>query len=226
MPDKRRTTPPQDVKLPAGHLDAMNHVAAIASGDINKLSREMEVLTFKQRKYVLAKVEFPNASQATCAKLAGYECANEESFRGTAYATERDKKVQAAIIAEASARLTGADILAAHRVAALLNHADPRIVLRAAEAIWDRTGMGKVSEQNINVNHDVKPESSMARIAQMCAQLGMDPQLFLGRAAQAAITHAAEAITVKDAEYVEVSPVLEPIREPEINGSEGLEDIL
>jgi hypothetical protein len=183
-----------------------DRISEIVASDY-KFGPAMRGLTERQRRFVIAMVEYPMASQAAAASMAGY-AGPLEDLSTHASRMAHDPRISAAIREEAQARLGGAGILASTKVVQLLNDStDPTIILKCASMIFDRIGMPKQTKQEINVNHGLDTGgSAVDRIAKACILLGVDPKTLLGRAAPP------DAI---DAEFTEVD-----------DGSEGLEDVL
>lgn len=180
-----------------------------------KLGPRMAALPEAQKKFVIAMLEYPSASNVAAAAAAGYS-GNENSLKSTAHRLAHDPKVQAAIQEEGYKRLFSAQILAASKVIHILDTStEDKITLRAAEIILDRTGIPKKTEQTINVNHSEVDGDAQVRILRACSILGVDPEAMLGRAAKALL--AIQAPAAEDAEFEEIEIV---------TGYEGLEDVL
>ncbi|MDR3562058.1 MAG: hypothetical protein P4N59_11570 [Negativicutes bacterium] len=175
----------------------------------------MFALSPSARRFVIAMLEFPSASQAKAAGMAGFS-GSPENLSSTGWRLAHDPKVQAAIQEEARKRMGAATILAVSKLVELVDQStDKKVQLRAIEMLLNRTGFNAITEHNINVNNvPSDDEGKIKRIELLCSTLGIDAQKLLGAAASTVTTLEKQAI---EAEWEEVQT------HP---GSEGLEDLL
>lgn len=157
--------------------------------DIPEYGPAMQVLTEKQRRFVLAMVEIPGCSHAEAARAAGYSdtCGGAKS-RG--YNAAHNPKVQDAIREEAGKRLHSASLIAANVVVAMLTDASvpAKEKLKAAGMLLDRTGFAAVQKIDVTKT-DNSGKAIMERIKKAAAVLGVDPAQLLGISPLKVINH-------------------------------------
>jgi hypothetical protein len=151
----------------------------------------MMVLSEKRRRFVLAMLSDPFASQAEWARLAGY---SDKADGAKVRASEalQDPKVQAAALEISRATLgTLGPVLAAAgllRIAADPKH--PQYV-KALELIANRVGLQE--KQQIEVTHrDLTGDAVMERISSLAARYGLDAGKLLGVLEPKVIEHKAD----------------------------------
>jgi phage terminase small subunit len=160
-----------------------------------------------QRAYVVARV-FEGLNQARAAEAAGYSADTPDVAKSTGYRLEHDERIQAAI-AEECRKLVRSE--GANSIRALVRvRDDPKAkhtdVVKAAEAILDRSGLGAVSQHHHLVEHRLTEEQQDQRILALATELGLDKA-----SAQKLLIDPSKAIV--DAEFEEVAP--DPARERE-----------
>ena len=145
-----------------------------------ELGPKMMALSEKQRRFVLELVADPLMSRAEAARLAGYSDSSEAA-KVSAHRLMHDQRIIEAMHEQAGRRLWAISMKAAYRVDQMLDSEDPKIMLKAAVAVLDRTGFG--AQQNININQTVRDEGSKAilkRIEALADRLGVPVAGLLG----------------------------------------------
>lgn len=132
----------------------------------------MDVLTDRQRAFVVAYCEHPNFSHHQLAKIAGYAATNENVLRVCGHNLMHNEKIIAAINEEASSRLRGAGILGVSVMIAIASNPAHKDQLKAATALADRTGFHAMSEHKVTVD-DKRPQTKQEMIAAI-VQLGRE----------------------------------------------------
>jgi phage terminase small subunit len=148
--------------------------------DDDDLSPAMRSLNEKQRRFVIAMVEYPNCTQAQAARIAGYSDV-KEGAKVQGHLCAHNPSVQQAIREVAGLRLGSYSVMAAEAVARVFMdpEAEDKDILKAAGMILDRTGYGAM--QTINVNKTVVDtttkgiEERIARAMERLARLGDKP---------------------------------------------------
>lgn len=162
-----------------------------------ELGPKMLALSEKQRQFVLELVADPLMPRAEAARLAGYSDSSEAA-KVTAHRLMHDQRIIDAMHEQAGRRLWAISMKAAHRVDQMIDSDDPKIALKAAIAVLDRTGMG--AQQNININQTVRDESGkaiLARIEALADRLGVPVTGLLGARPAASVVEG-EFSEVKD----------------------------
>lgn len=177
----------------------------------------MKKCTPLQRNYVSALLELGSANHKRAALMAGFS-GNDNSLRVTAHRVHHDSNVQAAIREEAERRMTGATIMAASVLVETIGDKTQQTKdrLKAAEMLFNRTGLHAKSEHKMTVEHTHDDAAMVARIKLLADSLGLDARKMLGTAG-----------VVVDAEFKVIEPAqLEAPEEPPAEDFSGLEDIL
>jgi DNA-directed RNA polymerase specialized sigma24 family protein len=171
------------------------------------LGPAMQAINPAQRAYVIARV-FEGLTQARAAEAAGYSASTPDTAKVAGYRLEHDERIQAAI-AEECRKLMRSE--GANSVRAIIRVRDnPKAkhsdVVKAAEALLDRCGLGAVSQHHHLVEHRLTEEQQDRKILALAAELGLDKQ-----SAQKLLIDPSKVIV--DAEFTEVSPAEPPTPE-------------
>jgi phage terminase small subunit len=161
---------------------------------------EMAALNERQRRFVMAMIEYPGITQWQAAELAGYSASSNVLLRKTGHFLTHNPAVQVAIRAEAGKRLNSASLTAANVLMALLTDeaVEAKDRIKAAGMLLDRSGFG--AAQTINVNKtttDRTGKAIMERIAALSQKLGVDSARLLSAGPQEPVVDA-EFSEVKD----------------------------
>ena len=89
--------------------------------DDEEYGPEMAALTERQRKFVMAMIEYPGITQGKAAELAGYSASSGVLLRKTGHFLSHNPAVQLAIRAEAGKRLNSSSLMAANVLLSLLS---------------------------------------------------------------------------------------------------------
>ena len=173
----------------------------------------MYQLTPKQRNFVLALVFQTNGNQADAARIAGYECSSDNSFRVQGHSAAHNPKVQAAI-QEVVRLAVGADTPAAlFAVRQVLFNPNSKTAdkLKAAKMLLDKGGLPDKTEVLHSGTVNLSMEDRVREARRRAEALGLDALKILGEASDI-------PREVIDAEF-------QIVRE-KVTGSEGLEDVL
>jgi len=161
-----------------------NFVIMLMDDDISDeahLGPKMRRLTERQRRFVLAALNFPTAKGWQLARAAGYPTKSHGYLRLAAHRNLHNEDVLEALHEEAGKRLRASAVLGVSvmaRIAATDGHKDQ---LRAAEALANRVGFHETTEHRVSVEHtDRTGKAMMGRIEALAARLGMDAAALLG----------------------------------------------
>ena len=142
---------------------------------IDELGPAMLALTDKQRRFVLAYVEFPQATGTALAQMAGYkQKVGSRIWAKTASKMLRDPGIIAAIheVLSKTYRGRGAAIAQDVMLSIAKDSKHPK-QLAAALALADRGGFAAAFEQKVTVEHrDQTSEAILARIQGLAKRLG------------------------------------------------------
>jgi phage terminase small subunit len=163
----------------------------------------MNALTERQRLFVLALIDNPQAARHHAARAAGFSAVSEGSLRVCAHRLMHDDRVLAALSEETGKRFRSASLLASDFLVRMLMDEEVPMKERAkvAIAISDRGGFG--AAQTINVNKtttDRTGKAIMERIASLSQKLGVDPGKLLAGPEPSKLS----SPPVVDAEFSEV----------------------
>ncbi len=150
---------------PAGMVIVADNLPAIPEPD-PRLSMELQALPERWQAFVVALVE-TGCTVAEAAKRAGY---------GSAGKLAHDPRIQAAIHAESIRRVgTHVPLALSVLVEVASNRAGKAADrVRAAEAILDRGGMARLSEQKITVTHQLSEAEQDQEILSLARELNLD----------------------------------------------------
>lgn len=161
----------------------------------------MLALSEKQRLFVINMVELGGGptKYAECARRAGYS-PSDGDMRQQVYKLVHSEKIQAALEEEAKRRLKTGMVQAVSGLLALAEKCqdtDPKVALKAYEAILNRTGLPVQTEKKVTVEHKMSDKELMDRVGKLGHDLGVD------------ISKLLPAPDVVEGEFVEVTPVEE-----------------
>ena len=156
----------------------------------------MEVLTVKQRGFVLAMLADPLATPSEWARAAGYDPNGIDRVAG--HKLSRDPRIEAAATELARANLnTFGPVLGIGVMMMIARNSEHRDQLKAAAMLANRSGFHEVTEQVVSVTHsDRTGKAWEERIRRAAAQLGVDPGSLLGANAPAEPMRTIEAKVV------------------------------
>lgn len=176
----------------------------------------MAALTKRQQSFVRAMLEVGGRAgdYARCALAAGFT-GSPNVIRVTAHRLAHDTKVLAALKEEADKRIRSGALLGASVLLEIASDQMHKDRFRAATELLDRSGLMVITEHKVTVDHSNSSEKEMvARIADMAAQLGIDPKRLLGGYVEAEFTEVGK------------SDLAIPRAADDVGSTEGLEDIL
>ncbi len=167
----------------------------ITANDEGDFGPAMLALVPRQRGFVIAMLDRPDADHTACARAAGYD-GQPQDVRRTAYRLAHDPKIQAAIQEEARKRIGGAAILGASVLIEIANNPKSKDAdrIKAAFGLLNRAGLHEKTEVHSVVEHRGDDQAAIGRIRAMAELLGLDPKVLLGRAG------------VVEAEFTDVTP--------------------
>ena len=149
--------------------------------DEERLGPAMRRLTSRQRRFVVAALEFPGATHEAIARRAGYSASTSNSLKVQAHDNFASERVIAALHEEASKRLRSSAVLGASVLVEIAQDKGHKDRLRAAEALLNRIGFHELSEHRVSVQHsDATGKALTERIAEIARRLGVDPAKLLG----------------------------------------------
>lgn len=153
----------------------------------------MAALNDRQKKFVLAMLEFGSLNHTRCALAAGYT-GDDKTMRVTAHRLAHDDKVQAAIKEEARRRLNAGSLMAVSRLLQIADDekTDKKDKLKAIEMILNRTGLPAQTEHKVEVTHVDTDMDAIERVKHLSKRLGLDATKLLG------------SVGVIDGEFTEV----------------------
>lgn len=165
----------------------------------------MQALSDKQKRFVINVVELGGGPSkfTECAKRAGYTADSPGSLGQTVYRLVHSDKIQAALEEEARRRLKTGMVQAVSGLLALAERCadtDPKVALKAYEAILNRTGLPSQSEQKVTVEHKLSDQELLNRVNKLGGSLGVD----LSKLLPPPKTVETSPLPVIDAEFVEV----------------------
>lgn len=167
----------------AGHPKG---TALISDPDEGNLGPAMLALNPAQRRFVLARIEYPGITQGKAAEIAGYSNVKEGAkVRG--HHLSHNEAVLAAIHEVASKTMRSSTILAANVLVEIAGDADldAKDRLKAAGMLLDRTGFGAAQTINVNktVIRKVNASEAMAKIAEFREKFPLQFAKMIGSAA-------------------------------------------
>lgn len=174
--------------------------------DEGELGPAMQALkTDRQRLFVVALLQQGGRNYAMAARNAGY-VGTDEARRVTGWRLAHDSAIQEAMREESQRMLGGAIGLAADFVASVIEDpsANRKDRLRAAEMLFNRTGLPAQTEHKVTIKHELSDKDKIAKIIELAKRNGINPKTLLG--------------DVVDGEFTEV-----PFEE---HSDVGLEDLL
>lgn len=184
-------------------------VPLISVPDADNLGPAMQACTVGERAWVIAKIE-TGASNAECARLAGFSASTPEVLKSAGYMLAHREKVQAALL-EMSRKLMRTE--GPKSIKTLISLRDDvkqksDIRMKCAVELLNRASLGAIAESHLTVTHELNESQLDQKILSLAAQLGIPRDI----AAQMLITPAdfdknAQAI---DADFEEVSPERTP----------------
>lgn len=139
----------------------------------------MRALNVRQRAFVISMLETGVNSPMLHARNAGY-AGDNGVLAVTGYRLSHDDRIQAAILEEGERRLKAAAALATSRVVEMLDSADEKIKLKAAEMIFNRTGLHARTEHKVTVEHVEDDATLVDRAKRLAADLGVDITKMIG----------------------------------------------
>lgn len=188
--------------------------------DTRGLSKEMRAILPKQRAFVISLIESGGQNASKAARLAGYGN-TPTSSRVAAFRLMHDAKVLAAIKSEADRKIHASVLLGAQTLVEIASDPMHKDRLKAATQLLDRGGLLLATQHNVNVNVST-PEGDgqvVTQIRVLAGQLGLDPEVFLGRAGKGLPALAPPPVEeALDAGFEDA--------EDTVPTSEGLEDLL
>lgn len=172
----------------------------------------MEALTDRQRQFVLALIQ-TGCSQSKAAELAGYR-GGPDTWKAVGWRLAHDSRVQAAIHEEAQKLIRTTSVMAIKVVEGLAQdrNVDPKVRLKAATELLNRSGLHAQSEHKVTVERHLSDKEVRSQIVAFARELGLDPRSVLGAAFPI------------DAEFEVVEPAREALEPPA--SADGLEDLL
>lgn len=178
----------------------------------NDLGPAMLELPDIEQQFVVALIQ-NGGNQTRAALAAGYGTTSnagstDQIARNAGWRLAHRPRVIAAIREQAEKMLQAGVIRAGQILNDLMENGDPKVAMKAAEAVLDRGGMQIVHKQQIEVTDNRTATELMAFIREAAAEQGLDPKKLLGQAGVGA--------EIIDAEFTEVL----------VASSEGLEDLL
>lgn len=137
--------------------------------------------TDRQRAFVVALLEYGNANHTQAAIRAGF---SEQSAGVTGYRLAHDPAIQEAIREEGQRRLGGAVIAAASFLVQTIGDegAQRKDRLKAAEMLFNRTGLPAQSEHKVTVEHTMSQSEQLGAIKELATKLGLDYKSLVGDA--------------------------------------------
>lgn len=193
--------PPVPAQLPTYQIDADA-----------RLGPCMDALNDRQRQFVLALIQ-TGCSQSKAAELAGYR-GGPDTWKAVGWRLAHDSRVQAAIHEEAQKLIRTTSVMAIKVVEGLAQdrNVDPKVRLKAATELLNRSGLHAQSEHKVTVERHLSDKEIKSQIVSFARELGLDPRTVLGVAFPV------------DAEFEVVEPAREALESPA--SAEGLEDLL
>lgn len=164
--------------------------------------------TDKMRRFVLALMIQGDDNHSRAAAAAGYE-GNPDIWKVAGYRLMRDERILKALHEETTRRLHAGRTLGVSALLKIAGNEQHKNHYQAVIALLDRVGFHASSEHKVTVDDHRKTDAEIReRIQLVASELGIDPQVLLGRQAVPALP------APIDAEF-------------EVVGStEGLEDVL
>lgn len=158
---------------------------AIAARAGERPGPALEALPPMQQAFVLALVTL-GCTQSKAAEIAGYQ-GGPNTFKSKGWALAHDPRVQAAILEQSQKLIRAHAPMALNVVVDLARSAniDPRVRLKAALELLNRSGLHAQTEHKLTVEHHKSDREQMERVVMLAKQLGMDPMKLLGSAANA-----------------------------------------
>jgi phage terminase small subunit len=183
----------------------------------------MQALTDKQRGFVLYLMEHGTDNYSAAALSAGY-CGGDptnQSIYKVSSALAHNPRIQAAIEEEAKNRLKSSAILIVSKALNIAKNDHHKKQLEAIQFVADRIGMGPTPKTtNVNLTVQRTYDEAVAYARELCQELGVDPDRFLGKdAGYKRLGHMATAI---DTTFEEVR--LEPQPDPSRSTVNPLDD--
>lgn len=152
--------------------------------DDESLGPAMRALNERQRRLVIAALNYPTGKDWQIAKAAGYPDRSHGALRVYAHRQFHNEKVIAALNEEADKSMRASAVLGASVLAKIARTDGHKHQLRAAEALLNRIGFHEKTEHHVSVAHtDMSAAALDARIKRavgMLEKLGRDPVALLG----------------------------------------------
>lgn len=145
------------------------------------LGPKMRALTDRQRRFVLAMLNFPNAKDWQLARAAGYPSRSHGYLRVAAHRAVHNEAVIEALHEEAGKRLRSSAVLGVSVLAKIAGTDGHKDQMKAAEALLNRVGFHETSEHRVSVEHtDATGKAMVERIKALAALLAVDAGALLG----------------------------------------------
>lgn len=184
---------------------------------LDLLGPVMQSLTARQRRFVVALTIWPTDQQRAYA-AAGYECTNPNSLHASASRLINSEPIKKAIQEETWRRLDSSVLMAASTLVELAQGkgplSDPKIRLRAAEAILNRTGFNEKTEHHVVVEDSRTPEQLLSFIRDRLNSVSVEDRKLIEQKIATIVPN-----NIVDADY-------EVVHDPGAPTSDGLEDLL
>lgn len=147
--------------------------------DDGRFGPAMKALNVRQRAFVISMLETGRTNNQLHAQNAGY-CGTGNQLAVQGYRLAHDERIQAAINEEAKRRMNAAAIIATSRVVGLLDSADEKVQLKAAEMIFNRTGLHATTEHKVTVEHIEDDKTLLDKARRLASELGLDVTKLIG----------------------------------------------
>jgi hypothetical protein len=163
-------------------MPGSKHPKSIASLP-SDLGPKMRRLDQRERRFAWAMLEYPTATQAKWAEIAGYggEKATPRSLRVQGHQVARRQRILDAVAEETPKRLALAGLIGIMGLMKIASDPTAKGHLQACIALADRGGY--VPTQEINVKHehtDMTGREIITRIRDLAQKHGLDPVKLLG----------------------------------------------
>lgn len=169
--------------------------------DDGRFGPAMKALNPRQRAFVISMLETGKNNNMLHAKNAGYS-GTDQALAVTGYRLSHDDRIQAAVHEEAQRRLNSAAVIATSRVVSLLDSNDEKIQLKAAEMLFNRTGLHAKTEHKVTVEHIEDDKTLVDQARRLAAELGVDITKMIGYSQ----TQLEDRGPVIDGEFTEAEP--------------------
>lgn len=153
------------------------------SGRSERAGPALEALPPMQQQFVLALVTL-GCTQSKAAELAGYQ-GGPNTFKSKGWSLAHDPRVQAAILEQSQKLIRAHAPMALNVVVDLAKsvNIDPRVRLKAALELLNRSGLHAHTEHRVTVERPHSDQEQLARVVALAERLGIDPTKLLGSAA-------------------------------------------